>query len=184
MTMPRPDGIWDRPRLKRAINHAYLYVLNLAHLVLNLAPWFLRNAIWRLTLRRCGPGVFFDYGVYVKFPWLVSIGTNVSINRGVEFYPGLRGRSQIFIGSNVRIAPNAKFHAAGHDPDDPYFQDIGESIVVEDDVWIGAGAIILPGTFIKRGAVVAAGSVVRGEIQPFSIVGGVPARHIRNRRLK
>lgn len=183
MTTSLPSGIWARPRAKRWLNHGYLYAINLLHFCLDLMPWFLRNTLWRVLLHRCGRGVFFDNRVYIKFPWLVSVGTDVSVNRGVEFYCGLRERSCIIVGSNVRIAPNVRFHAAGHDPDDPDFQDTGSTIRVEDDVWIGAGAIILPGVVIRRGAVVAAGAVVTTEVPEFTVVAGVPAKSIRTRRM-
>ena len=51
-------------------------------------------------------------------------------------------------------------------------------IVIDDDVWIGAGAIVLPGVTIGRGAIVAAGAVVTSTVAPFLVVGGVPAKEI------
>lgn len=56
-----------------------------------------------------------------------------------------------------------------------------EKIIVEDDVWIGAGSMILSGVKIGQGAVIAAGSVVVNSVAPYSIVGGVPARLIKYR---
>ena len=173
--------LWTQPRLKRLVNHAYVDLIQALHLVLGVCPWFVRNAAWRVLLEECGPGVFFDHRVYVKFPRLVSIGSDVSINRGVEFYAGLHGRNRIRIGSNVRIAPNVRFHAAGHDPDHPDYAESGGDIVVEDDCWIGAGALVLQGVRIGRGSVVAAGSVVNRDIPPHSVAGGVPAKVIRTR---
>lgn len=58
---------------------------------------------------------------------------------------------------------------------------LNEKVVIEDDVWIGHGAIILSGTRIGRGSIVAAGSVVTGDIEPFSIFGGNPAVKIKDR---
>ncbi|MDQ7799461.1 MAG: DapH/DapD/GlmU-related protein [Candidatus Edwardsbacteria bacterium] len=54
--------------------------------------------------------------------------------------------------------------------------------VIEDDVWIGAQAIILPGVRIGRGAIVAAGAVVTKDVEPYAIVGGNPARLIKRRK--
>lgn len=176
------QSVWARPRTKRWINSGYVYAIHLLHLLLDLLPWFLRNPAWRLLLGRCGKGVFFDHRVYVKFPWLLSMGDDVSVNRGAEFYSGLRERSRIRIGSRVRIAPNVRFHAAGHDPDDPALVDTGADIVVGDDCWIGAGAIVLQGVEIGHGAVIAAGSVVTQDIPAHCIAGGVPARVLRQRR--
>ena len=54
-------------------------------------------------------------------------------------------------------------------------------IFIEDDVWIGAGSIILPGLKIGKGAIIAAGSVVNKNVPKFSIVGGIPAKIIKLR---
>lgn len=176
------DSIWKRPGQKRWLNGVYVHLLNLLHMLLELTPGFMRSAVWRALLAKCGRGVYFDHRVYIKFPWLVSIGSQVSINRGVEFYCGLRDRSRVIIGSDVRIAPNVRFHAAGHDPDHPDLPETGADIVVEDGVWIGAAAVVLQGVRIGRGAVIAAGSVVTRDVPPDCIVGGVPARVLRARQ--
>lgn len=173
--------IWENQRHKRFLNNVYTYFLNLLHFALDLSPWFIRNVVWKLLLKDCGTGVYFDNRVYVKFPWLVSIGSDVSVNRGVEFYPLLRGRKTVRIGSNVRIAPHVRFHAGGHDPDDTNLAEVGGDIVVGNGAWIGTGAVILPGVAIGENAIVAAGSVVSKDVAPDSVVGGVPARVLRMR---
>jgi len=58
---------------------------------------------------------------------------------------------------------------------------LNDKIVIEDDVWVGYGSIILSGVKIGQGSIIAAGSVVTGDVQPFSIYGGVPAKKIRDR---
>lgn len=176
------SGIQRKPGIKRFVNSAYVYGLNLLHLLLDLLPWFIRNGVWRLLLEKCGRRVFIDHKVYFKYPWLVSIGSDVSVNRGVEFYCSIFDRTRIIIGDGVGIAPNVRFHSAGHDPDHAEFLDNGADIVVEDGVWIGASAIILQGVRIGRGAVIAAGSVVTRDIPADCIAGGTPARVLRQRR--
>jgi acetyltransferase-like isoleucine patch superfamily enzyme len=170
-------------RRKRFVNGLYIWAIHLLHVVLDLLPAPLRGLFWRFLLGACGRGVMIDHRVYFKYPWLVRLGSDVSINRGAEFYPGVMQRAQVRIGDRVRIAPNVRFHAAGHDPDDPELGDAAATIVVEDDAWIGAAAVILAGVHIGRGAVVAAGSVVTRNVPAGAIVGGVPARLIRQREV-
>ena len=84
------------------------------------------------------------------------------------------------------IAPRCAFIANNHlfDPDDCR-KEIGSSnepITVEDYCWIGYGAIILAGVTVGEGSIVAAGAVVTKNVEPYSIVGGVPAQLIRKRK--
>jgi acetyltransferase-like isoleucine patch superfamily enzyme len=174
----------DRNQRKRVLNDWFVYLLNGLYALLAVLPPPLRWLSYKLLLGKVGKGVHFDYRVYFKYPWLVEIGSDVSINRGAEFYPGLYGgKARIVIGNSVRIAPNVRFHAAGHDPAHPELQDVGADIVVEDGAWLGAGAIVLPGVRIGRDAVVAAGAVVTRDVEPGLIVGGVPAKEIGRREI-
>lgn len=167
-------------RNKRWANLLYIDALSAARFVTDLLPGPLRNVIMRRVFSRSAPGVFFDRQVYVKFPWLVSIGERTSVNRAVEFYPDLDGGHRVVIGADCYIAPHVRFHAAGHDLDDMTAH-VGGDIVVEDGVWLGAGSVLLPGVAIGRDAVVAAGSVVTKDVPARMIVGGVPAESIRQR---
>lgn len=106
-------------------------------------------------------------------------------------------RDQLNIGNFVSIAPqvwfsNAAEHYTNHISTFPFKVKFlmtdkmeafskGEGICVDDDVWIGLGAIILSGVHIGQGAVVAAGAVVTKDVPPYAIVGGVPAKVIRYR---
>ncbi len=114
----------------------------------------------------------------------ITIGNNVSLNSGVELNASIRG--QIILGDDVLIGPNTMFRTSDHlfeGRDRPIRSQGHESkcIVVEDDVWIGAGAIILGGVAIRRGAIVGAGAVVTTEVASYTVVGGVPARLIKDR---
>ena len=107
----------------------------------------------------------------------ITIGDNVVINRRVY----LDGRIGIELKNNISISPEVYMVSMEHDPNDPHFMTRGGVIVVEDNVWIGVRAIILPGIHIGEGAVVAAGAVVTKDVEPYQIVGGVPARTIGQR---
>lgn len=168
-------------RRRRFVNGLYVWALHWLHLLLDLLPAPLRRILWRPFLGKCGRGVLIDHKVHFKYPWLVELGDDVSINRGVEFYPGMMQKARICIGSRVRIAPNVRLHAAGHDPGDPLLRDSAADIVVGEDAWLGAAAIVLPGVRIGARAVVAAGAVVTDDVPEGAIVAGVPARVVRMR---
>lgn len=169
--------------LKLTVNHAYVYLIHMLHLVLDLLPWFVRGFVWRLFMRKAGRHVFFDHKVYIKFPWLLEAGDRVSINRGASFYPDFFGGHRIILGNDVRVAPGVRFHAASHDTGDTEYRHTGGTITVGNDVWIGAGAIILPGVTIGDGSIVGAGSVVHRDVPPGVVAAGVPATVVKQRDL-
>lgn len=99
-------------------------------------------------------------------------------------YSVLRGQGGIRVGDRVYTSPHSQIIAVNHVFDDPDvgFVDQGitaEGIVIENDVWIGSGAIITDGVKVGRGAVVAAGAVVVADVPSHTVVGGVPAKVIR-----
>lgn len=114
----------------------------------------------------------------------LTIGDGCSINHNVQL--GASG-GRIMLGAHVLIGPNVVLRAADHvfdDPDRPIAEQghrFGE-IIIEDDVWIGANAVVTSGVRIGRGVVIGAGSVVTRSIDPFTVAAGVPARVIRSRR--
>jgi acetyltransferase-like isoleucine patch superfamily enzyme len=105
----------------------------------------------------------------------IRIGERTFLNSNVRF----ASRAGVTIGRFVQIAANVNFETASHtvafEPGQAR-ESTYAPVVVEDHVWIGCGAIILPGVTIGRGAVIAAGAVVHRNVAPLTIVGGVPAR--------
>lgn len=138
------------------------------------------------VLRLCGARLRSKYiadGVQIWFPWNVSIGRRSSLNQGVI----IDGFGGVTIGDGVRIAAYAVINTADHAFDDPerMICDQGftvAGVAIEDDVWIGTGAIIGKGVRVGRGSVIGAGAVVTKDIPPYSIAVGVPCRVIRNRK--
>jgi maltose O-acetyltransferase len=108
-----------------------------------------------------------------------SIGERTVINRGCC----LDARSGLKIGSDVSISPEVAILTTQHNVNDPAFALQGRAVEIEDHVWIGMRAIVLPGVKIGRGAVVAAGAVVTRDVAPLDIVAGVPARTVGRRSL-
>jgi virginiamycin A acetyltransferase len=114
----------------------------------------------------------------------IVIGEHCWINPHCVLYSG----SGIRIGNHVAIAPGTSIVPANHAftrRDVPIvqqgFMPARGGVVIEDDVWIGANCVLLDGAQIRRGAIVAAGSVVTGEVAAFSIWGGAPARLLKAR---
>ena len=99
-------------------------------------------------------------------------------------YSVIRGQGGVTIGDRVYTSPFTQIVAVNHvfdDPKRPFIEQgiTAEGIVIEDDVWLGAGAIITDGVRVGKGAVVAAGSVVTKDVLPHMVVGGVPAKVIK-----
>jgi len=112
----------------------------------------------------------------------LAIGRNSVLNR----HAYIDARGGITIGADVLIGPYARLVSYEHVFDDTGVPIIRQGvrtaeIVIEDDVWIGAGATVLAGVRIGRGSVIAAGAVVTRSCDPFSVLAGVPARLIRRR---
>ncbi len=162
----------------------YAYAIHLLHGILNLSPPFLRTLFFKLLLKKMGKGVFIDTKVYFRYPNRVSVGNDVSVNRGCSFYPSYHFKeAEIVLGNNIRLGPNVSFLAAGHDHTRLDLPDIAARIEVKDHVWIGANATILQGVTIGEGAIIAAGSVVNKDVPAYQIYGGVPAKFIKEREV-
>jgi len=128
---------------------------------------------------------------FVRIPWSVSLWSphrHIVFGDCVQFGPRCMVQCDLEIGNKVLIAAEVAFI----NRDDHRIDLIGETIwdsprgdafrtVVEDDVWIGHGAIVMSGVRIGVGAVVAAGAVVTRDVEPYTIVAGVPAAKLRDR---
>ena len=122
--------------------------------------------------------------LYVTPPFQVDYGRHVEI--GNNFYANMDciflDVNKIIIGDNVMVGPRVSFYTAGH-PIDAEIRieelEFGLPITIEDNVWIGGSATILPGVTVGRNSIVAAGAVVTKDVPSNSIVGGNPARLIR-----
>jgi acetyltransferase-like isoleucine patch superfamily enzyme len=108
----------------------------------------------------------------------IRVGRNVFVNQNCTFYD-LGG---IDIADDVMIGPNVSIITSGHPiaPSQRRAGVIAKPVVIERNVWIAAGAIIIGGVTVGENSVVAAGSVVTRDVPPNSLVGGNPARVIRS----
>lgn len=155
-----------------------------------------------------GHGVYLDQRTYLHAcPAGIHIGANSIIMHGAVLhvynfrdlphagikigkdsligeYSVIRGQGGVEIGDRVYTSPFCQIIAVNHvfdDPNRPFIEQgiTAQGILVEDDVWVGAGAIITDGVHVGRGAVIAAGAVVTEDVPAHTVVGGVPARVIK-----
>lgn len=159
------------------------WLQSLFYRVIDWLPPVLRTFLLRRVLGGLGKDSVIDYGCYLRYPWLISIGSKTYINRNCSFYPSYHERAPIVIGSQVTIAYNVSFIGGSHDYLRLDLPDVGAPITVHDHVWIGCNVVVLPGVTIGEGAVIGAGSVVIADVAPFQVVAGVPARHIKDRNV-
>ena len=130
-----------------------------------------------------GSGFFLGYDDSISGEdgdYKFSIGDDTIIGEQGVF----DGRDKLTIGNHVDIASNVLIYNSEHDINNVAFEATNEPVDIGDYVFIGPRSIILPGVKIGMGAIIAAGAVVTKDVQDFSIVGGVPAKVIGERKLK
>lgn len=117
------------------------------------------------------PPFYVDYGKHIK------IGKGCFIQQCCTFF----GRGGITLGENVLVGPKVNIITINHDPNpENRSATYGQSVVIEDKVWIGINATILPGVKIGYGAIIGANSVVSKDVPPMTVVAGNPARIIKS----
>lgn len=165
--------------------HVLNYVTN--HLVGRIPSYALRRAWYGGVMGiAMGAGSSVQLGCYL---WSygprsnrrnrTAIGARTIVNRGCC----LDARSGLRIGDDVSISPEVALLTTQHDVNSHDFALQGRAVVIEDHVWIGMRAMVMPGVTIGRGAVVAAGAVVTRDVAPLDIVAGVPARPVGRRKI-
>lgn len=135
---------------------------------------YLRLQALRALGASLGPHTYLFGGSEVLRPHKLVIRGNVHVGRFCQ----LDARGGIELGRNVVIASHTLLITADHDAQDPMFAGRLAPICLGDRVWIGSRCIVLKGVSIGEGAVIAAGSVVTSDVEPWTIVGGVPAAKI------
>ena len=158
-------------------------------LIKDFRNWGLKHTIWRKYIIgknfHVGRGVFlwakhnisigdnFYIGKYSIIECDAKIGNNVIFANHVSLI-GRYDHNYQQIGVPIRLASQIR-------DADYNWKGLDQNIIIEDDVWIGLGSIILSGVKVGAGSIIGAGSVVTKNVEPYSIYGGNPAKKIRNR---
>ena len=159
------------------------------------------NVVWLLFFRPTPRGNLFRpwriallkiFGADVKWtsnvlpscriwqPWNLTMGAYACLSAGVDCY----SVAEIRIGDQATVSQGVKLCSAGHDISSKIMELTYAPIVIGDNAWVAGWSIILPGVTIGKGAVVAAGTVVTRDVDPWAVVGGNPAKFIKMRVLK
>jgi len=141
-------------------------------------PLFIRNSLLILTGCKIGKNSVVQNVRFFSFGKL-WIGENTIINSGCY----LDNRRGIEIGNNCIVAHDSKIYTLGHEIDDLKFKTKGQKVKINDYVIIFSNVLIMPGVEIGEGAVVLPGSVVTKSVPPMKVVGGNPAKVIRDRKI-
>ncbi len=145
----------------------------------------IRTFIHKKRLKSCGEKVIICSGTRFQVAKNISIGNNVRIGEKSRF-SGIGG---ITIGNNVAFGPEVVVWSSNHNFNNPELlpyddNSTKEPVKIEDNVWIGARACIVPGVTIGEGAVIAMGAVVTKDVPPCAVVGGNPAKVIKYRDIE
>ena len=118
--------------------------------------------------------------VKVREPWNLEMGEWSIISEDCEVY----NVDKIRLGNRVVVSSGVFLCGAGHDVESPIMELTYAPITIGDDAWVAGRAIVLPGVTVGAGAVIAAGSVVTKNVEKWTVVGGNPARFIKERVLR
>lgn len=140
----------------------------------------IRNMKYKFFGIKIGKGSTFHMWANFFNPKNIEIGEDTIIGD----HAFLDGRDKLIIGSHTDIASQVMIYNSEHDLSKEDFSAIVAPVVISDYVFIGPRVTIMPGVRIGKGAVVAGGAVVTKDVEPFTIVGGVPAKLIGERKNK
>lgn len=148
-------------------------------IVARIPIWHVRKFLYQCAGMKIGRSHILMY--VITDGWKhIEIGDGVCINS----YCHIDGRGGIKIHDNVSISVYTKILSASHDKDSGEFAYIEKSVEIEDNVWTGINSVILPGTTMRHGSILAAGSVAIGKVyEECGVYSGVPAIKIANRKL-
>ena len=173
------NNSWYKPR-RGFLTRTLWYFVNALFLQNPLNPSSsLKIFVLRLFDARIGEGVVLKPSINVKYPWNLAIGDYSWIGENAW----LDSLAPITIGKNACISQGVYFCTGNHDWSDPAFGLVVKPITIEDGAWVGARATVLPGVTIKSHSIVAAGTVIARDTEPYMIYAGNPAVIVKKRSI-
>lgn len=168
-------------RVIRRISTVWMeFVVMVLHCIGHIPLHHVRRFFYRISGMQIGEGTSIHTGLRLYDPRRIEIGKDTIIGEDAI----LDGRGKIVIGNHVAFATGVMVYNSQHDIRDPQFAAVTKVVHIDDYVFIGPRAIILPGVHIGKGAVVGAGAVVTKDVPAGVVVGGVPAVPIGDRPLQ
>jgi acetyltransferase-like isoleucine patch superfamily enzyme len=169
---------------KKIIVRLYNYILDFELMLLRWVGYVPFHHFRRLFYRLSGMKIGKGSSIHMFATFFKPSNIQIGRDSVVGFRSFLDGRDKLTIGDHVALASEVMIYNSQHDIDSPDFRPVNAPVIVEDYVFIGPRAVILPGVKIGKGAIVGAGAVVTKDVSEDSVVGGVPAREIRKRNIK
>ena len=174
-----PDEIVQKI-INRLANYFLDFELMLLRCVGHIPFHILRNIKYKFFGIKMGKGSTIHMWANFFYPKNIEVGLDTIIGD----HAFLDGRDKLIIGNHVDIASSVMIYNSEHDLSNDDFSAIIAPVEIGDYVFIGPRVTIMPGVKIGKGAVVAGGAVVTKDVEPFTIVGGVPAKIIGERKNK
>jgi putative colanic acid biosynthesis acetyltransferase WcaF len=178
--LDRFQNAWYDPG--RSIVTRILWMIVNGAFFLTWFPWpsGLKRRLLRAFGAKVGRGVIIKPRVNVKYPWRVEIGDHSWIGEGAW----LDSLAPIRIGSNACLSQAVMIETGNHDWSKPTFDLIVRDVIVEDGAWAAVKSLLLPGSRLRSHAILAAGSVLSGDTEPYGIYVGAPASKVKERRIE
>jgi len=179
--------VFERPSKKEYLVQIITTVISFAFIkhLFSAFAYYVINYVRGLKIANIGKNTKIHPTVILRQAERIFIGENCLINHN-NVLQGGKKTGKIIIGNYVHTGANVMMFAFNHGFDKLDIPTINQNyydgdIIIDDDVWIGAGTVILPGVRIGKGVVIASNSVINKDVKSFTIVGGVPARLLKER---
>ncbi len=168
----------------KVIRRLFSYWEDFVLLILGIITFVPSHTVRKLSFKLAGLRMPMTSTIHVGCRFFDPSGIRIGHDTIIGDRCFLDGRDELIIGNHVDIASQVLIYNSEHDINSEIFEATKGKVIIHDYVFVGARAIILPGVTIGKGAIVASGAVVTKDVDPLTIVGGVPAKQIGVRKNK